>query len=57
MYVLVEEALGTSPRVRVIGRDIGVAKAPDGYIPACAGNRYETALEISRKRVHPRVCG
>ena len=49
--------LGSSPRVRGTasrGQAVGYARR---FIPACAGNSHLIGSPLSRRAVHPRVCG
>ena len=36
---------------------VGLADALERFIPACAGNSYQSGRYPARKTVHPRVCG
>ena len=48
---------GSSPRVRGTDFTMDQANTIARFIPACAGNRYETSSQILLTSVHPRVCG
>ncbi len=50
-------AQGPSPRVRGIPAAANEGGDRPGSIPACAGNPSMRASAISRRTVHPRVCG
>ena len=36
---------------------VGAAHAPDGIIPACAGNTRQQGCHVALSRDHPRMCG
>ena len=48
---------GSSPRVRGTETYLVIQTRDERFIPACAGNRFRTAISGSRCPVHPRVCG
>ena len=48
---------GSSPRVRGTDPVIPLAAVLSRFIPACAGNRIQGALDQATPAVHPRVCG
>ena len=48
---------GLSPRVRGNRRRTGGCHAPDGSIPACAGEPRSTERSDRARGVYPRVCG
>ena len=48
---------GSSPRVRGTGADVHVAHVQRRFIPACAGNSPVVTPLMSKRTVHPRVCG
>ncbi len=48
---------GSSPRVRGTPGVHGLYQIWRRFIPACAGNAINMIVLLSRKKVHPRVCG
>ena len=48
---------GSSPRVRGTPPPNGLGRAPERFIPACAGNSCAALSAASWTTVHPRVCG
>ena len=58
LYVAVAGLLvGSSPRVRGTRRGRGRRCPGRRFIPACAGNSSSWSIAVSRRPVHPRVCG
>ena len=48
---------GSSPRVRGTATLAHLPRELRRFIPACAGNRASCRSAVSRRPVHPRVCG
>ncbi len=48
---------GSSPHVRGTHRSRRTPDTGPRFIPACAGNTEATSAAISRRAVHPRMCG
>ena len=48
---------GLSPRVRGNHAGQRMMPAPDGSIPACAGEPYRNGFDVAVHPVYPRVCG
>ena len=48
---------GSSPRVRGTAKTGKARLTASRFIPACAGNSRSAISKISRRTVHPRVCG
>ena len=52
-----KSVIGSPPRVRGTGRDVGIGSGAIGITPACAGNSGSPSPPLRRKWDHPRVCG
>jgi len=54
---MLQKRIGSSPRVRGTLGPVGVERAPERFIPACAGNTRPPIRRPAPLSVHPRVCG